>query len=72
MFAFTNKDRDRVKNIIMGWDRVLVLPKRLENGQFSWPTYAGDKKISMEPTALMMLMAEIDLLKGSRKAWFER
>ena len=56
----------------MGIGKVVwVLAKPLEKGRFSWPTYAGDKKITMEPTALMMLMTGIDFKKNVKSVVWE-
>lgn len=72
LFVFTNKDKDRVK--ILCWDGtgVWVSAKRLEKGRFSWPELAGAAKVDMEPAALTMLLAGIELQDGRKKAWYER
>lgn len=72
LFVFTNKEKDRVK--ILCWDGtgVWVAAKRLEKGRFSWPEMNGSAKVDMEPAALTMLLAGIELKDGRKKAWYER
>ena len=72
LFVFSNKSRNRVK--ILHWDGsgLWVFAKRLEEGRFSWPKSAsGRLKLQIEPAALSMLLAGIDLKEGFKKAWYE-
>jgi transposase len=72
LFAFVNKDRDRVK--LLYWDGTgpWIFAKRLEQGRFTWPVERAGAKLALAPEALTMLLAGIDLKDGCRKAWYER
>ena len=72
VFAFTNKSRDRLKLLYWDGTGVCILAKRLEKGSFSWPAQAGTKKVVLQPEALTMIMAGIDLKKTVKKDWFYR
>ncbi len=74
LFVFTNKRRDRVK--ILYWDGsgAWIFAKRLEKGRFSWPPHSGssERKLSILPPALSMLLEGIQLKDYCKKSWFER
>ena len=72
VFAFVNKDRDRLK--LLSWDGTggWIFAKRLEKGRFTWPAGSSATKLALAPEALAMRLAGIDLKDGCRKAWYER
>ena len=73
VFAFINKERNRLKLLYWDGTGVWLLAKRLEQGRFSWPKPSADRrKLSLAPEALALLVGGVELKHGSLKAWYER
>lgn len=72
MFVFGNKVWNRVKLLYWDGTGIWIFAKRLEQGRFTWPLGSCAAKLSLQPEALAMLLAGIDLKDGCRKAWYER
>lgn len=73
VFVFLNKRGDRVKMLYWDGTGLWILAKRLERGKFCRPK-TGDreqKKLTLKPEALEMLLSGIDLKDGFRRAWYE-
>ena len=72
VFAFTNKNRNRLKLLYWDGSGMVVLAKRLEQGRFTWITRPGESKVQLTADALSMILAGIDLQKTAKKAWFRK
>ena len=72
VFAFTHKDRNRLKLLYWDGSGIVVVAKRLEKGRFSWMEREGESKVQLSAEVLSMIMAGIDWKKTERKRWFFR
>lgn len=73
LFAFTNRERTRLKLLYGDGTGVWVLAKRLEQGRFSWPAPSEKRaKLTLAPEALALLIGSVELKHGSLKPWYER
>ena len=74
LYLFINTSRTRIK--ILGFDGtgLWVMSKRLCKGTFSWPTGVDikDGKIQLEPEALSLLLAGVDLKGAKLRPWYQR
>jgi transposase len=72
LFLFTNRSRNRVKVLCFDGTGCWVSTKRLEQGTFSWPKMGSDKKLSLRPEALALLLDGIDLRGAKLRPWYQR
>ena len=73
-FLFINKPHTLLKAVWFDGTGLCLFCKRLEQGQFSWPqpaTLSEGKWLQIQPTALALLLVEIELKKMHKKAWYE-
>ena len=73
-FLFINKPHTLLKAVWFDGTGLCLFCKRLEQGQFSWPqsaTITEGKWLQIQPTALTLLLAGIELKNCMRKAWYE-
>jgi transposase len=74
LFAFCNRNRNRLK--VLYWDTsgFCLLHKRLERGTFSWPeaTEVAGRSVELDARELALLLSGLDLSMTRRRRWFER
>jgi transposase len=73
VFAFCNRNRDRIKLLVWGGDGFWLFFKRLEKGRIRWPASGeGDTMLlTGEELALLLGGTQVEL-KLRRKEVFER
>lgn len=77
IFAFANRNRDRIKVLYWDGSGFWICSKRLERGRFSWPgkgeaVEGVQSKITLSSAEWSMLVGGIDLKASRRKAWFRQ
>ena len=73
LFVFSNRRRNRIKVLYFDGTGTCVWAKRLEEGTYHWPrsTTPTEKKLTLTPQALQLLIDGVDLKDGARRAWYE-
>ena len=73
IFAFCNRNRDRIKILEWDVDGFWLYFKRLEKGHFRWPTIGEERTMTLtgEELAILLGGARVEL-KLKRGAVFER
>ena len=73
LFLFTNASRTRLKALVWGGSGLWVCAKRLEKGQFRWPSSDAKQSITLRAEELAMLLNGLDLAEAKPcKKWFRR
>ena len=73
LFAFANRNRNRIKVLYWDGSGLWLCSKRLEKGRFSWPEKAEDgDKVTLSSAEWSMLIGGIDLKGSRRKAWWRK
>ena len=74
VFAFCNRQRDRLKLLYFDGSGLWVCAKRLEGGRFRWPAESEGSGgvVTLSRAELTMLLEGIDLLSTQRRRWHRR
>ena len=74
LFVFVNKRHTRIKLLCFDGTGLWLTTKRLERGTFSWPppSETGQRKITLQPEALRLLLDGVDMRGAKFRPWFER
>ena len=65
LFVFRNRRKTAAKLLVWTYGGFLLLYKKLERGQFSWPQLDGDRG-TITPAELAALLEGIDLTRSRR------
>ena len=74
LFAFINKRHTRVKLLCFDGTGIWLATKKLQRGTFSWPepSETGQRKITLQPEALRLLLDGVDMRGAKFRPWYER
>ena len=75
LFAFTNRNRTRIKLLYWDGSGTWLLAKRLAKGRFSWPGDEGtptDAGLRILAEELTLLLSGIDLEKTQSRPWWRK
>ena len=73
LFLFTNRNRTRIKVLVWDGSGLWVCAKRLEKGQFAWPSGPQASSVSMRPEELAMLLNGLDFTQTkARRNWLRQ
>lgn len=71
LYVFCNKRRNRIKALYFDGTGLWVCNKRIERGQYSWPSLEhAEDKVSLEPAQLSLLLAGIEVERTRMKNWW--
>ena len=77
LFLFCNKGRNRLKMVFWDGTGLWVCAKRLERGQFSWPSPVSGEDparpvVVISQEDLILLTGGIEMSRIERKPWWRR
>ena len=74
LFVFINKRHTRVRLLCFDGTGSWLATKRLQRGTFCWPgpSETGQRKITLQPEALRLLLDGVDMRGGKFRPWYER
>jgi len=74
LFVFVNRRHTRVKLLCFDGTGLWLATKRLERGSFGWPDpgETGQRKITLQPEALRLLLDGVDMRGARFRPWYER